>query len=62
MVEPGTLVIGVGEEGILHQFQLCGAIREAYGQDPKDSCLPQPASSPWITYNFFPRGSTPGGA
>lgn len=24
MVEPGTLIIGVSEEGVLHQLQLCG--------------------------------------
>ena len=23
MVEPGTLIIGVSEEGVLHQLQLC---------------------------------------
>lgn len=23
MIEPGTLIIGVSEEGVLHQFQLC---------------------------------------
>lgn len=24
MVEPGTLIVGVSEEGVLHQLQLCG--------------------------------------
>lgn len=24
MIEPGTLIVGVSKEGILHQLQLCG--------------------------------------
>lgn len=30
VIEPGTLIIGVSKEGILHQLQLCGA-RKVWG-------------------------------
>lgn len=30
MIEPGTLIIGVSEEGILHKLQLWG-VKEARG-------------------------------
>lgn len=35
MIEPGTLIIGVSEEGILYQLQLCrGQGGTGHGQDP----------------------------
>lgn len=51
MIEPGALIIGIGEEGVLHQLQLCrsqGGTGLWLGARWDPGC-PSIPPSPWST-------------
>lgn len=53
MIEPGTLIVGVSEEGILHQLQLCrseGGTELWLGAWWDPGC-PNIPLSPWSTFS-----------